>query len=239
MLTLRKASERGHFDFGWLKTFHTFSFSEYHDPKHMGFRWLRVINEDVVQPAEGFGTHPHKDMEIVTYVLDGALEHKDSMGNGSIIRPGDVQYMSAGRGVTHSEFNHSKSDLVHLLQIWIMPNEKSAVPRYDQKNFKREEKLNKLRLVVSQDGKQNSVAVRQNVEVYGSILEKGKPLAFEATTGAGLWLQVATGELEVNGQTLKNGDGLAIENERALEIKGLADQSEFLLFNFFDGPPLH
>ena len=197
----------------------------------MGFSALRVINEDRVIQAEGFGTHPHKDMEIITYVLDGALEHKDSMGNGSAILPGDVQYMSAGSGVTHSEFNHSQKDPVHLLQIWIIPNELKAKPRYDQKKFTDEEKTGRLKLVASNDGADGSIAIRQDAKLYASILSEGQSVRFDASKDRHYWVQVARGQIELNGKTLKAGDGAALSEESALQIKGTGPKGEFLLFD--------
>lgn len=231
MITLRPANERGHHNHGWLDANHSFSFGEYYDPAHMGFRSLRVINEDRVQPGQGFPTHPHRDMEIITYVLEGALEHKDSMGNGSVIRPGDIQYMSAGSGVTHSEFNHSKSELVHLLQIWIMPSELKAKPRYDQKTFVKEDKLGKLRLLASSDGREGSVAIRQDAKLFACVLTSEQKLSYELASGRHAWLQVARGEIKLNDQTLRQGDGAAISQESTLHVVGTAKESEFLLFD--------
>jgi redox-sensitive bicupin YhaK (pirin superfamily) len=230
MIKLRKAEDRGKFDFGWLKTAHTFSFGDYHDPAQMHFRNLRVINEDFVQPAEGFDTHGHRDMEIITYILEGALEHKDSMGTGAVIRPGEVQRMSAGSGVSHSEFNASKDKLVHLLQIWILPQEKGIKPSYEQTAFSRDERLNKLKLVASPDGKEGSVTINQDVKLYGSILEKGKKVHFDIPPKRYAWLQVARGGVELNGQKLNAGDGAAISDEKVLDITANQD-SEFLLFD--------
>jgi len=230
MITIRKANERGHFDFGWLNTYHTFSFGDYHDPKHMGFRCLRVINDDKVQPGEGFPTHGHRDMEIVTYILDGALEHKDSMQNGSVIKPGDVQRMSAGRGVRHSEFNASKDKEVHLLQIWILPKTLGTDPGYEQKFFKREEKTDTLLLVASPDGRQGSVTVHQDTSIYSAILSPKAETSYELRKGRGAWIQVAKGELTLNGHTLKAGDGAAVEDEKILKFKGI-HESEILVFD--------
>ena len=230
MLKVRKADERGHFDHGWLNTYHTFSFSDYYDPNHMEFRQLRVINEDEVHGGKGFGTHGHKDMEIVTYVLAGALEHKDSMGNGSVMRPGDVQRMSAGTGVTHSEYNHSKDELVHLLQIWITPSKRNLPPSYEQKTFTEEEKSGKLRLIASPDGQDGSVTIHQDARVYASILEAGQTLQYELAPNHHAWLQVAGGSIVVNNEPLKHGDGVAISKETTLTIVG-QENAEILLFD--------
>jgi len=231
MITLRPADERGQADYGWLHTRYTFSFADYYDPKHVHFRSLRVINEDHVEPGHGFGTHPHRDMEIITYVLEGALAHKDSMGTGSTIRPGEVQRMSAGTGVLHSEFNHSPSEQVHLLQIWILPERKGIEPGYEQKEFARESKLNRLRLVAAPGGEEGSVTIHQDARLYGSILEAGKSVRHDLGKGRYAWLQVVRGEVSLNGTALKAGDGAAIERETALEITGRAPSSEFLLFD--------
>jgi redox-sensitive bicupin YhaK (pirin superfamily) len=231
MITLRPAEQRGEADYGWLHTRYTFSFADYYDPEHVHFRSLRVINEDHVEPGHGFGTHPHRDMEIITYVLEGALAHKDSMGTGSTIRPGEVQRMSAGTGVLHSEFNHSPSEEVHLLQIWIFPERKGIEPSYEQKEFARESKLNRLRLVASPDGKDDSVTIHQDARLYASILEQGKSVRHELGHARYAWLQVVRGEVSLNGKTLKAGDGAAVEHEAALEITGLTPSSEFLMFD--------
>jgi quercetin 2,3-dioxygenase len=231
MITLRPADQRGQADYGWLHTRYTFSFADYYDPKNVHFRSLRVINEDHVEPGHGFGTHPHRDMEIITYVLEGALAHKDSMGTGSTIRPGEVQRMSAGTGVLHSEFNHSPSDEVHLLQIWILPERKGIEPSYEQKEFGRESKLNRLRLVASPGGEEGSVTIHQDARLYASILEEGKSARHELGKGRYAWLQVARGEVSLNGTTLNAGDGAAVEREAVLEITGRVPSSEFLLFD--------
>lgn len=232
MIRIRPAAERGHFDHGWLDTWHTFSFSDYYDPEYMGFRDLRVINEDRVQEGEGFGKHPHKDMEILTYILAGALEHKDSMGNGSVIRPGDMQYMSAGSGVFHSEFNHSQTERVHLLQIWILPSVSRATPRYDQKHYPVSERLGQLRLVASPDGAEGSIAIRQDVRLYASILDPGQTVDQTLAPRRHGWLQVARGELELNGLSLKAGDGAALSAETALNLRSTGTgQAEFLYFD--------
>lgn len=230
MMTLRPAEERGAADFGWLQTRHSFSFADYYDPAHMGFRALRVINDDRVAPAAGFDMHGHKDMEILTYVLAGALEHKDSLGNGSVIRAGDVQRMSAGTGIRHSEYNPSARDSVHLLQIWIYPERKGLAPGYEQKAFPEAEKRNRLRLIASRDGRQGSVTVHQDTDVYASVLEAGGRVAFTPEAGRHVWIQVARGDVAVNGQRLKEGDGLAVAGERTLDIVS-GDGGEFLLFD--------
>lgn len=230
MITIRKSNERGGGDYGWLKTRHTFSFDQYYDPNWMSFRSLRVINEDWVAPGGGFPTHPHRDMEIITYVLEGALEHEDSMGNGSTIRPGDGQRMSAGTGVRHSEANHSKTDSVHLLQIWIMPNRAGHEPGYEQKEFPAAEKHNKLRLIASSDGSDGSVTIHQDAKLYVSLLSAGKELKHALAPGRSAWLQIAKGVVELNGQKLNQGDGAAVQDEPQLAIKASAD-SEILLFD--------
>jgi len=230
MITIRKAEERGHFDFGWLNTYHTFSFGEYYDPRNMGFRSLRVINEDFVHPGRGFPTHGHRDMEIITYVLEGGLAHKDSMGNGSIIRPGDVQRMSAGTGVRHSEANPSKDESVHLLQIWILPNETGIEPGYEEKKFDDAEKRGRLRLVASPDGQDGSVRIHQDASLYVTLLEAEQQVTYEPAPDRHAWLQVARGAIEVNGQPLKQGDGAAVSKEQELKIVG-KEPSEVLLFD--------
>ncbi|HEY7369407.1 MAG TPA: pirin family protein, partial [Thermoanaerobaculia bacterium] len=209
MISIRRAGERGHFDHGWLDTYHTFSFGEYFDPNFEGFRSLRVINEDRVRPGQGFGTHGHRDMEIVSYVLEGALAHKDSMGTGSVIVPGDVQYMSAGTGVRHSEFNASEGEPVHFLQIWVVPDKSGYAPRYGQKRFEDSEKRGRLRLVASPDGAEGSLAIRQDVKLYASVLDPGASVSLPLAEGRHGWVQVARGAVEVNGKRLEAGDGLA------------------------------
>jgi len=230
MLSIRRSEERGGGDFGWLNTRHSFSFDRYYDPKFMGFRALRVINEDWVQPGEGFPTRPHRDMEIITYVLEGALEHKDSLGTGSVIQPGDGQRMSAGTGIRHSEFNHSKTDPVHLLQIWIMPDHSGHKPSYEQKAFPVTEKTGKLRLIASPEGQDGSVTIHQDASLYAALLNPGQEVTHELGASRYGWLQVAKGSVEVNGKTLMQGDGAAITDEREVKIKGLQD-SEILLFD--------
>jgi redox-sensitive bicupin YhaK (pirin superfamily) len=230
MMQVRPAHERGYADHGWLKANHTFSFAAYHDPRHMGFRSLRVINDDTIDAGQGFGTHGHKDMEIITYVLEGALEHKDSMGSGSVLRPGDVQRMSAGRGVTHSEFNHSPAEPLRLLQIWILPESAGIEPGYEEKMFTADDKRGQLRLIASPDGNAGSMRVHQDVRVYASILDEGDALTYDLEPGRHVWLQVAQGRLKVNGQELGQGDGLAVSEESRLEMIGI-DQAEFLVFD--------
>jgi redox-sensitive bicupin YhaK (pirin superfamily) len=231
MITIRPAAERGHFNHGWLDTYHSFSFADYWDPKHMGYRSLRVINEDKVAPHQGFGTHPHRDMEIITYVLEGALAHKDSMGTGSVIRPGEVQRMSAGTGVLHSEFNNSPSELVHLLQIWILPERRGLQPSYEQKNFSTDEKLNRFRLIASPTGEEGSVTIHQDAKLSAAIIEKGNTVRYELGKGRNAWIQIARGEVTLNGKALKQGDGASVENEELVVIAGAAEKSEVLLFD--------
>lgn len=230
MILVRPASERGHADHGWLKAFHSFSFANYYDPEHMGFRTLRVLNDDSVQPGQGFGTHGHKDMEIITYVLDGALEHKDSMGTGSVLYPGDVQRMSAGSGVTHSEFNHSQDEVLRLLQIWILPEKNGIEPGYEEKHFSAEEKRGRLRLIASPDGQDGSLRIHQDVRVYGGLLEEGDRVLHDLPSGRHLWLQVARGRVQANGIELSQGDGLAISDESRLDLVGVGP-GEILLFD--------
>lgn len=230
MISVRKAAARGHFDFGWLDTYHTFSFGDYYDPRFMGFRSLRVINEDRVQPAHGFPTHGHRDMEIITYVLRGGLAHKDSMGNGSVIRPGEVQRMSAGTGVRHSEHNDAPDEVVHLLQIWIMPDKLGSAPGYEQKFFAAEEKRGQLRLIASPDGSNGSVTVQQDARLYAALLEPGAEVRHEPAAGRHAWLQVARGVVALNGQELAQGDGAAVSDELSLTITG-RESAEILLFD--------
>ncbi|HSC28312.1 MAG TPA: pirin family protein [Vicinamibacterales bacterium] len=231
MISIRRAAERGHFDHGWLDTYHTFSFGEYFDPEFSGFRSLRVINEDRVRPGQGFGTHGHRDMEIVSYVLEGALAHKDSMGTGSVIVPGDVQYMSAGTGVRHSEFNASEGEPVHFLQIWVVPDKSGYAPRYGQKRFEDSEKRGRLRLVASPDGADGSLAIRQDVKLYASVLDPGASVSLPLAEGRHGWVQVARGAVEVNGKRLEAGDGLAASGERELSIFSGDGGAELLAFD--------
>ncbi|MEM1022369.1 MAG: pirin family protein [Myxococcota bacterium] len=230
-MKIRRNDERGHAEHGWLDSHHTFSFANYHDPKHMGWRALRVINEDRVVPGAGFGAHPHRDMEIISYVLEGGLEHKDSMGTGSIIRPGEVQRMSAGTGVFHSEFNASKSDPVHFLQIWLLPSAKGLEPGYQQKAFDPEKRRGEFKPLVSPDGREGSLRMNQDAVLSGAFLEEGKTL--EHTLGAERygWLHLARGSVAVNGEALNAGDGIALDPGERLAIEGLAKDSELLLFD--------
>lgn len=230
MLTIRQANDRGAANFGWLDSRHTFSFGHYFDPEFMGLGPLRVINEDRVQPGQGFGTHGHRDMEIISYVLDGALEHKDSMGNGSVIRPGDVQRMSAGTGVRHSEYNASPTDPVHFLQIWILPEQDGIEPGYEQKFFSADDKRGRLRLIGSRDGREGSVTIHQDVDLYATILTGGETVRHELAEGRMGWVQVARGDVRLNHSQLGPGDGVAIEGPAVLELTGASD-TEVLLFD--------
>ena len=230
MITIRKSEERGHFNFGWLDTYHTFSFDQYFDPAHSHFHSLRVINEDRVRAGQGFPTHSHRDMEIITYILSGSLEHRDSMGNGSVIRPGDVQRMSAGTGVSHSEFNPSQSEPCHLLQIWIMPKLRKLTPSYEQKFFGEDERRGKLCLIAADDGHDGAVTIHQDARVYASLLEMGKSIAYRLDETRHGWLQMARGSLSLNDRNLDQGDGAAISSESQLSISA-TDNSEFLLFD--------
>lgn len=230
MISVRAAAARGTANFGWLDSRHSFSFGHYFDPQHMGHGVLRVINEDRVEPARGFDTHGHRDMEIISYVLDGALEHQDSMGNGSVIRPGDVQRMTAGTGVRHSEFNASDTDSVHFLQIWIVPERHGLEPGYEQKNFAREDKLNRLLLVGSREGREGSLVIHGDVDLYASVLEAGVELSHRVAADRKAWVQVTSGSIEMNGERLGAGDGAAIDGPEALRLRAAAE-SEFLLFD--------
>ena len=230
MLTVRKAEERGHANHGWLNSWHTFSFADYQDPRHMGFGPLRVINDDSVEPGQGFGTHGHRDMEIITYVLDGALEHKDSMGNGSIIRPGSVQRMSAGTGVRHSEFNPSRDEGVHFLQIWIEPKITGVKPGYEEKQFGPAEKKGQLRLIASSDGREGSVMIHQDATVYAAMLDGKDAVTHRLARGRCAYVHVARGAVKVNGTALMDGDGARVENESSIELKD-AREAEVLLFD--------
>lgn len=233
MITLRKSADRGHADHGWLFARHSFSFADYYDPRHMGYRALRVINEDVVQPGKGFGTHAHNDMEIITYVLEGALEHKDSMGNTGVIRPGEMQYMSAGSGVRHSEFNHSKTEPVHLLQVWLLPNKENVQPQYAESKLPDAERRGKLKLVAAGDPNgSGAFHINQDARLFAALLAKGQSVEHQLAEGRGAYLQLARGAVTLNGQTLEAGDGAIIEKESTITIVGAAEQdAEFLLFD--------
>ncbi|MBW4515823.1 MAG: pirin family protein [Timaviella obliquedivisa GSE-PSE-MK23-08B] len=230
MITIRPAQARGTANFGWLDSHHTFSFGQYHDSNHMGFADLRVINEDKVIAGQGFPTHGHQDMEIISYVLEGALEHKDSIGTGSVIRPGDIQRMSAGTGIRHSEYNASKTEPVHFLQIWILPEDKGIEPGYEQKNFAIAEKQGKLRLVGSRDGRDGSITIHQNVDFYAATLSEGETVDYAFAPGRVAWLQVARGTLQLNDQVLTAGDGAAIAQESMITLHSAQD-AEVLLFD--------
>ena len=231
MITIRSAQDRGTANFGWLDSRHTFSFGKYYDPKQMGFADLRVINEDKVTPGQGFGTHEHRDMEIISYVLEGALEHKDSIGTGSVIRPGDVQRMSAGTGTQHSEFNASSREPVHFLQIWILPEQNGIQPSYEQKTFAEDEKCGTLRLLGSHDGRDGSITIHQDVNLYATALQEGETVSQSLAEGRVAWLQVVRGAVQVNEQTLTAGDGAAIAQEAQITLQGASNDSEVLLFD--------
>jgi redox-sensitive bicupin YhaK (pirin superfamily) len=230
MIVVRKASERGHVDHGWLNSYHTFSFAGYRDPQYMGFRSLRVMNEDRVAPGQGFGTHEHRDMEIVTFVLGGALEHKDSMGNGEILKPGEFQRITAGTGITHSEFNPSTDEPTHFYQIWLLPERKDIEPSYEQKSFDPAGRRNHLQLVASRDAAEGSLLIHQDARVYLSCFEEGQTVSHTLKSGRHAWLQVLRGAVTLNGQSLETSDGAAVSDETALEI--VADQpAEVMLFD--------
>lgn len=230
MITIRPGDERGRSRLSWLDSRHSFSFGDYHDPAHMGFRALRVINEDRVSPGAGFPTHGHRDMEIISYVLDGALEHKDSTGATSVIRPGEVQRMTAGTGVRHSEYNASQADMVHFLQIWILPEKEGLKPGYEQRYFPPADKRGKLRLVASRDGSEGSVTVHQDVDLYASLLVPGERIGFDLRSARHAWIQIARGAVRLNGMPLKAGDGAAVSAENKIEIEG-ESAAEVLLFD--------
>jgi quercetin 2,3-dioxygenase len=230
MLTLRKAADRGHARHGWLDSHHTFSFADYHDPRHMGFRSLRVINDDRVEGGKGFGAHPHRDMEIISYVLEGALAHEDSMGTGATIKPGDVQRMSAGTGVMHSEFNASPKDEVHFLQIWLIPDKRGIKPSYEQKAFSDAEKRGRLRLVASPDAADGSLTIHTDARVYAGVFGKGDSTQLALREDRFAWIHVARGKVRVNEVDLAEGDGLAVEKERELRVDGV-DEAEILVFD--------
>lgn len=230
MIKLRKSEERGHANHGWLDSYHSFSFNRYYDPAHMQYSVLRVINEDVIAPDRGFDMHPHRDMEIVTYMLGGELRHMDSLGNGSVIRAGDVQRMSAGTGVVHSEFNASSSESAHLLQIWVLPERKDIEPGYEEKHFARDEKLNQWRLIASHDARQGSLLVHQDISLFATVLEQGKTLEYQLAEQRSIYLQVARGSVSLNGQVLLAGDAAKVEQLPALQLQALED-AELLLFD--------
>ncbi len=230
MFAVRRSQNRGHAHHGWLETYHTFSFADYHDPKHMGFGALRVLNEDRVAPGKGFGTHPHRDMEIITYVLEGTLQHQDSLGNGSLIRPGDVQRMSAGTGVTHSEFNASDREGVHFLQIWLLPDRLGLPPSYEQKSFAPETRHSRLKLVASSDGREGSVTLHQNADIYAAIIHEDDTLEYQFAPGRRGYLQVATGDVVVDGHLLRAGDGARIAQMEQIAL-GSPKRAEILLFD--------
>lgn len=229
-ITIRKASERGHGDHGWLNSHHTFSFADFHDPAHMGFRTLRVINDDRVAAGKGFGTHPHRDMEIFSYVLAGALEHKDSLGNGRVLKPGQIQLMSAGRGVTHSEFNPSPTEAAHFLQIWIQPRERGLAPSYTEWHPKPEHDNAAKVLVISPDGRDGSATIHQDADIYRVRLASGEKVTHELRAGRALWIQVASGALDLNGHALATGDGASTEDAGTLTLKA-TQPTELLLFD--------
>ncbi len=230
MMQIRRSEERGPTKIGWLDSKHTFSFGDYYDPRHMGFGPLRVINEDRVRPAAGFGTHSHANMEIISYVLEGALSHRDSIGTGSVIRPGDVQRMSAGSGVSHSEFNHSSADPVHFLQIWILPERDGGKPGYEQKTFPDTEKRGRLLLVGARDGRDGALTIHQDVDFYAGLFEADEGASHTLRSGCIAWIQVARGEVDVNGQMLRAGDGAALTEAGTIEIAG-RNGGELLLFD--------
>jgi redox-sensitive bicupin YhaK (pirin superfamily) len=230
MIQIRRADDRGHANHGWLETYFTFSFADYFDPEHMGFRALRVLNEDTIQGGKGFPSHPHRDMEIVTYILEGALEHKDSMGTGSVIRCGEVQRMSAGTGVVHSEYNHSPHEPVHLLQIWILPESEGIAPGYEQKLFAEDEKRRQLRIVGSRDGRDGSVTIHQDVALFTSQLEAGEAVTHVSSAERHAWIQVARGQISVLGEFLSPGDGAAVSGEGAVTLTGV-EPAEVILFD--------
>jgi redox-sensitive bicupin YhaK (pirin superfamily) len=230
MLDIIRSDERGSADHGWLQAKHTFSFAEYHNPGRMHFGKLRVINEDRIAPGQGFDTHPHKDMEIVTYIINGAIEHKDSMGNGTVITAAEVQRMTAGTGVLHSEFNHSRDEELHLLQIWIFPEEKNLTPGYEQTLFSRADKLNRLQLIGSRDGRDGSITIHQDVDLYASIIEKGQQVTLDNVVDRRVFVQIISGSVDVNGEVLNAGDGVQISAVASVDITS-NDDAELLLFN--------
>ena len=231
MISVRRADERGAANLGWLDSRHTFSFGDYYDARHMGFGPLRVINEDRVRPGAGFGTHGHRDMEIISYVLEGALEHKDNIGTGSVIRPGDVQRMSAGTGIRHSEFNHSDKDPVHFLQIWLLPEREGLPPSYEQKTFGDDDKRGRLRLVASRTGRDGSVTIHQDAEIFAAAVNRGETVSHSLAGGRKAWVQVVRGAVAVNGEELRAGDGAQVKDMAKLDVSARSDGSEILLFD--------
>ena len=231
MLNIRRSEDRGHVDHGWLDSYHTFSFASYRDPKHVHFRALRVMNEDFVAPGKGFGTHPHDNMEIVTYVLEGALEHRDSMGNGEVLRPGEFQRMSAGTGITHSEFNPSSTEPVHLYQIWLFPERRGIEPSYEQKSFPESERRNRLRLVASQDAANGSLLIHLDARIYLATLYDAVSIHYELANARHAWLQVLRGNVAVNGHELRPGDGAAVSDELRLTVQSNSSPAEVMLFD--------
>lgn len=230
MITLRRSAERGHAQHGWLDSYHTFSFADYYDPQQMGFRALRVINQDRVQAGNGFPAHPHRDMEILSYVLEGALEHKDSMGSRSVLRPGEAQLISAGTGMMHSEYNPSQTDPVHFLQVWVVPDKRGLLPTYEQKEFPAAERRGRLRLIASPNGEEESTTIHQDARVYASLLGSGERATLQLSDGRHAWVHVARGEAKVNGVTLSGGDGAALSDEPRLALEGV-DDAELLVFD--------
>jgi redox-sensitive bicupin YhaK (pirin superfamily) len=230
MISMRKGSERGHYDHGWLKTYHTFSFADYYDSKYMGFRSLRVINEDWIQPDREFPTHPHRDMEIISYIIEGELTHKDSMGNESVIHRGEIQRMTAGKGILHSEANKSKTEAVHLLQIWILPQEKGLTPEYEQKKYPASDRIGQFQLLASPDGRDRSLTIYQDVNLYGAIILSKKSIAFDLDFGRYAWVQIVNGRVDLNGQTLESGDGAGVGEENSLQFTA-REKSEILIFD--------
>lgn len=230
MIKIKRSNDRGYADHGWLKSFHSFSFANYYNPDEMGFSDLRVINDDIVSASNGFGIHPHKNMEIFTYVLEGALKHEDTLGNQAIIKAGDVQLMSTGKGVQHSEINASEKDRVHLLQIWVLPSENGTEPLYQQQHFTRDEKLNQLKLIISQDGSRNSMKILQDASVFASVLEEGEKTNYLADDKRNVYIHVAKGELQVNDEVLNSGDAIILTTPEIINIKAMIE-TEFLLFD--------
>jgi redox-sensitive bicupin YhaK (pirin superfamily) len=231
MIRIRPAEERGHANHGWLDTYHSFSFADYQDPRHMGFRSLRVINDDRIAGGGGFGAHPHRDMEIITYMVEGQLEHQDSMGHGAVLKRGDVQHMTAGRGVVHSEFNHSQNEPLRLLQIWIFPEKRGLAPDYQDRHFDESGKRNRLRLVASPDGRDGSLIINQDVALYDAELSYGKEVRLALHPGRNAWVQVISGDLTINGKPLKAGDGAAVTGETGLILAGQSEKAELLVFD--------